>query len=175
MLLVAGLALASAGCATWPFTRLAPAPTPALLAEADRLADAGDYRAAILAYEQFLTRHPDDPAAPRALARRNTAAAIVTTREELGRLRDELPRLGDELAGARAELAKARAELAQARDEVGRARDELGRARDELGRARDELARRDGDLQRVRQELAARQADLERLKEIDLKLERTRR
>ena len=54
------------------------------------------------------------------------------------------------------------------------ARAEAARLRQEVARLREELARRDGDLVRVRQEADRLRTDLERLKQIDLKLERTR-
>jgi hypothetical protein len=121
------LALALGGCASWPFARGADR-----LAEADRLARDGDWQAAITAYDDYLRRYPDAWAAPRALESRDTLAAILNARAELGRLRQEVVRL------------------------------------------RDELGRRESDLVRVRQEADRLRADLERLKEIDLKLERTR-
>jgi chromosome segregation ATPase len=170
-LLLLGLAVGGAGCAVWPLNRLAPV----MLADADRLADDGDYDAAAVAYDRFLAEHPNHIAVPHALARRKTVSTIIAMREETARLRDEVERLREEVGRARDDLTRSRDEAGRARDEAGRARDELGRARDDLGRSREDIARRDGDLQRLRQELNARQADLERLKEIDLKLERSRR
>jgi hypothetical protein len=54
------------------------------------------------------------------------------------------------------------------------ARAEAARLRQEVARLREELARRETDLVRVRQEADRLRTDLEKLKQIDLRLERTK-
>jgi hypothetical protein len=111
-LVTATLLLALGGCASsWPFSD-----APTLLARADRLADRHQYDAAIRAYDDFLTRFPDDPAAPRALKSRDTAASIVTARAELTRLRAELAARDAELARLRQETERLRADLEKLKD-----------------------------------------------------------
>ncbi|MBI4638994.1 MAG: hypothetical protein HY727_21865 [Candidatus Rokubacteria bacterium] len=155
-------ALLLAGCATWSWH-----PSTALLAQADRLSERGEYARAVEVYDEFLARHSDDGEVPRARARRATAAAIVSARAEID--------------GLRRELGLREAEIARMAQELGR----LGRA---LAAREGELASRDAEVERLRLELAARQAevarlaseaerlgaDLERLKRIDMRLERRR-
>jgi hypothetical protein len=119
-----GLLVATlSGCASsawWPFR-----PAAMLLLRADRAADELRFRQALVLYDEFLARYPDDVEARRALESRDTVAAIVTTREELarlrgelrareleaGKLRDEVTRLRQELASRQAESDKLRADL----------------------------------------------------------------
>lgn len=106
------LALALAGCASWnawPFSR----PASAVLVRADRLAAAGDYPAAVAAYDEFLATHGADAEAPRVRVSRDGLAALLAGREELARLRQE--------------LAKREGDLARARQEAERLRDDLER------------------------------------------------
>jgi len=144
---VASLVLLAAllgGCAGWPaFLR----PGGEALARADRLADAGDYAAALAAYDAYLVTHADAGEAPRARTSRDVLRAVLGARAEVGRLRAEL-------AGLQAAL--------EARE------GELTRTRVDLGRHATELAR-------LRQELARRQAELEQLKKIDERLTGQRR
>jgi TolA-binding protein len=120
------LALSTAGCAIWPVSRAGPI----MLMNADRLADQGEYRAAMIAYDEFLRRHPDDAAAPRALASRDNVAAIVTTRDELARLREEVVRLREELARRDADLVRVRQELAARQADADRLRADLERLKE---------------------------------------------
>jgi len=102
------LALVIGGCASadWPFNESA-----SLLARADRLADRQHYEPALRAYDEFLARYPNDPAAPRALKTRETIASIITGRAELARLRAELAARDGELARLRQETERLRADL----------------------------------------------------------------
>lgn len=102
------VAMTLAGCATaeWPLGG-----ATSLLARADRLADRQQYAPALRTYDEFLTRYPADPAAPRALKSRDTIASIVTARAELARLRGELAARDAELAKLRQESERLRADL----------------------------------------------------------------
>ncbi len=151
ILLVAALLPMLTGCASWTWWPLRPAAI--LLQRANRAADELRFRQALALYDEFLTRYPDDIAAPRALESRDTVAAIVTTRDELMRLRNEL-RVRE-------------LESAKFREEAGKLRDEAGKLRDDVARLRQELASRQAESDKLR-------ADLERMKELDLKLERRR-
>ena len=62
---VAVLPLILAGCVTGPFAR----PPTAMLAKADRLAAAGEYGSAIVAYDAFLAQFADDAKACKGLLR----------------------------------------------------------------------------------------------------------
>ena len=112
---VALVAVALAGCASWPL-----APGASRLAEADRLARAGDWPAAVAAYDDYLSRYPDAWAAPRALESRDTLAAVLTARVEAARLRDEVARLRDDLARRETDLARARQETDRLRRDLER-------------------------------------------------------
>lgn len=104
--------LALGGCAIgWPF-----GDASTLLAHADRLADRKQYESALRAYDEFLTRFPGDPAAPRALKSRDAVASIVTARTELARLRSELAARDAELAKLRQETERLRADLEKLKD-----------------------------------------------------------
>jgi hypothetical protein len=102
------IGLAVAGCTStgWLSTN-----ATTLLARADRFADRHQYEAALRAYDEFLSRFPADPAAPRALKSRDTVASIVTARSELARLRHELAARDAELAKLRQETERLRADL----------------------------------------------------------------
>jgi hypothetical protein len=127
VVLAVTLALAAAGCATagWPF-----ADSATLLARADRLTDRHQYDAALRMYDEFLTRYPSDPAAPRALKSRDAVASIVT---------------------ARAELATARAELATARADVARLKNDIAARDAELAKLRQETERLRADLEKLKE------------------------
>ncbi|HBH03035.1 MAG TPA: hypothetical protein DDZ42_14135 [Candidatus Rokubacteria bacterium] len=138
------LAALLGGCAALPqFLR----PGGEALARADRLADAGDYEAALAAYDDYLTGHADAGEAPRARTSRDALRAVLGARAAAARL-------GEELAALQAAL--------------GAREGELARTREDLGRHAAELAR-------LRQELARRQAELEQLKKIDERLSGQRR
>jgi hypothetical protein len=109
------LAAAVAGCAGWPF-----GVGPVRLAEADRLAREGDWRAAVAAYDDYLARYPDAWEAPRALESRDTLAAMLTARAELARLRQEVVRLRDELARREQDLTRVRQEADRLRSDLER-------------------------------------------------------
>jgi hypothetical protein len=104
-----------AGCATaeWPLGG-----ATSLLARADRLADRQQYDPALRIYDEFLTRYPADPAAPRALKSRDTIASIVTARAELAARDAQLAKLRGELAARDAELAKLRQESERLRADL---------------------------------------------------------
>jgi hypothetical protein len=107
---VAVVSVMLAGCAgaEWP---LGGGAASSLLARADKLADRQQYEPALRTYDEFLTRYPTDPAAPRALKSRDTIASIVTARGELARLRGELAARDAELAKLRQESERLRADL----------------------------------------------------------------
>jgi hypothetical protein len=108
----AALALVLGGCATgWPF-----GDATALLTHADRLADRQQYYSALRAYDEFLTRHAGDPAAPRALKSRDALASIIMARAELARLRHELAARDAELTKLRQEAERLRADLEKLKD-----------------------------------------------------------
>ena len=102
------VAMTLTGCAgaEWPLGG-----ATSLLARADRLADRQEYEPALRAYDEFLTRYPADPSAPRALKSRDTIASIVTARGELARLRSELAARDAELAKLRQESERLRTDL----------------------------------------------------------------
>ena len=118
--LAAVLLLLTAGCASWPAGWPLARPSATLLAEADRLAVAGEYARAVVAYDEVLGRYPDDGEAPRALARRDALASILAAREDLARLRQEVGRLADDLGRREAELARLKQELARRQAELER-------------------------------------------------------
>jgi tetratricopeptide (TPR) repeat protein len=162
---ILGLCLVLSGCATVP----APAPKP--LAGDARLA-AGDYRAAIAAYDQFLQAEPNDPAAPRVRATR----AVVDQMLEAAAV---VPGLAREATLREAELEDAKRELGTLRDKVAALTstlDQLSALVLEIDRQK---TRRETELTRTKNELAALQAELsqltdvlERLKEADLRAEK---
>jgi hypothetical protein len=102
------VAMTLTGCAgaEWPLGG-----ATSLLSRADRLADRQEYEPALRAYDEFLTRYPGDPSAPRALKSRDTIASIVTARGELARLRSELAARDAELAKLRQESERLRTDL----------------------------------------------------------------
>lgn len=101
------------GCAAWPWR-----PASRLLERGDVLAAHGDYAAAVRAWDELLARYPDDPAAPAALARRDTAAALLAAREEVARLRSELAAREAEVGRLRQELARLGAEAERLRSDL---------------------------------------------------------
>ena len=78
------LALLSGGCASLP-------PWPWWYAEelvkADRHVEAGEYAAAVAAYDAYLAKHGPDA---RVRMSRNTVASILALQRELARLREDL-------------------------------------------------------------------------------------
>ncbi len=98
--LVLPLLLALQACASGPFAR----PSATMLAKADRLAEQGNYEAAVAAYDKFLAARAGDSAAGRARMSRETAAAVVSTRAEIARLRQELAKREADLARVRDDL-----------------------------------------------------------------------
>lgn len=113
------LALLLAGCASWnvwPFVR----PASAMLARADRLAEEGNYPAAITAYDEFLATWSEDAEAPRARVSRDALGAILANREEMARLRRELASLREDLAKREGDLARVRQEAERLRADLER-------------------------------------------------------
>ena len=110
-----------AGCVT----SSPPPRTDVLLERADQLAGRGDYAAAVQAYDQFLASRPDDHAAARALASRDTAAGLLTARDEIARLRGELEGRESEVGRLRQEIARLTAETERLRSEADRFRADL--------------------------------------------------
>ena len=137
-----------------------PLPTPApvipsviLLAEADGLLSEGNHGDAVLAYQDFLARFPDDTAAARVRATRDILSSFAATNAEVLRLREQTQ---------------------AAERDLGRLRRELVVGQAEVGRLRQELAERQAELTRLTAEADRLRLDLERLKSVDLRLERPR-
>jgi hypothetical protein len=79
--------LLAGGCASlppWPLWRSAE------LAKADRLAQQGDYAAAVAAYDMYLAKSGDGAEAGRARMSRDTLASILALQREIARLREDL-------------------------------------------------------------------------------------
>lgn len=119
------LAAALGGCATWSWWPFRPGAM--LLIRADRAADQLRFRHALALYDEFLTRYPDDPEAVRALESRDTVAAIVTTREELGRLRNELRARESEVSKLREDVVRLRLEVLSRQAETDKLRADVER------------------------------------------------
>lgn len=113
----AALLFVLAGCTTWP---AGPRPSATLLASADRLAVQGDWAAAARAYDEFVARYPNDPAAPQAQASRHALARLLE---------------------AEAEIARLQRMLAEREGQVGRLRQDLERVTAEANRLRADLER----------------------------------
>lgn len=111
------VALGLAGCASWNGWPLAR-PSVVALAQADRLAEQGDYRAAVAAYDEFLAKHGTDAEAPRVRMSRDTLAAVLGNREEMARLRQELAKLREDLVKREGDLARLRQEADQLRADL---------------------------------------------------------
>ena len=116
------------GCASWTWWPFRPAAM--LLMRADRAADELRLRQALVLYDEFLARYPDDVEARRALESRDTVAAIVTAREELARLRGELRMREIEAGKLRDEVARLRQELASRQAESDKLRTDLERMKE---------------------------------------------
>lgn len=86
-------------------------PWGSLLDRAERLVGQGDYPGAVQTYDEFLARYPDDPAAPRVLATRNSVASLLAARADITRLREDLAAREAELGRLRQELERLRADL----------------------------------------------------------------
>lgn len=112
---VVALPMLLAACAVGPF-----ATRSAMLARADRLAAEGDYGSARAAYDAFLARHADDPAAARARVSRDAVASVLTTRDEITRLQNELARVREELAKREGDLTRVRQEAERLRADLER-------------------------------------------------------
>ena len=108
-------------CTAWPVVGR----SVALLERADHLTGRGHYAAAVRAYDEFLAAHPDDPAAVRALASRDTAAGILVARDEIARLRVKLESRDGEAGRLRQELTRLTAETERLRAEADRLRTDL--------------------------------------------------
>lgn len=97
-----------AGCSVLPaFLR----PSGALLDRADDLVAAGRYTEAVAAYDDWLTRYPDDGAGQRVRSRRDTVAALLETRAEVARLRRQLGDRDAEVVRLRQEAERLRTDL----------------------------------------------------------------
>ena len=99
---------------------MGPSAPPAPLARADRLVEQGSYEAAVAAYDEFLARHVDDGAVPRARMSRGAAAAVVAARAELAKLKQESAKLNQEIARLNEELVKREADLTKVREDLER-------------------------------------------------------
>jgi chromosome segregation ATPase len=128
-------------------------PSVMLLAEADELLSEGNRVNAVLAYEDFLKRFPDDAAAARVRATRDILSSLEETTAEVLRLREQTQ---------------------AAERDLGRLRRDLVVRQGEVTRLRQELAERQAELARLTEEADNLRLDLERLKSVDLRLERPR-
>jgi DNA repair exonuclease SbcCD ATPase subunit len=178
-LLAIGL-LVAAGCASLP--PWVDGPAESALARAHAHARRGDYQLAVRAYDDFLARYPDDPAAPRVVDTRDTLASILAFRGELERVRDEVARLREELTlretdlGRReSDLQRVRRELALRQQDLTARQVEAERLRAETERLRTETERLRSETDRLRVETERLRTDIERLKQVDLELERRRK
>jgi hypothetical protein len=135
-----------------------PLPTPVmpsviLLAEADGLLSEGNHGDAVLAYQDFMARFPEDTAVMRVRATRDILSSLAATKAEVLRLREQTQ---------------------VAERDLGRLRRDLAVRQAEVGRLRQELAERQAELARLTVEADSLRLDLERLKSVDLRLERPR-
>jgi tetratricopeptide (TPR) repeat protein len=80
-----------------------------LLNRGDRQLVAGNYRAAITTYDEFLRGNPLDPSAGRVRATRSLLARYLQAEEEAARMRPELNDLRAQVARLKAALDKLRA------------------------------------------------------------------
>ena len=100
------LAVLVGGCAFLP-TR----PAVRLLSLGDALMDQGEYVSAVAAYDELLTKYPDDPAAASALSRRDAVAKLTSAQREITRLRADLSTREIEVTRLRQEIDRLRADL----------------------------------------------------------------
>jgi hypothetical protein len=114
-MLTLALAVALAGCASWPYGR-----GSSIVAEADRMARDGDFSGAVAKYDEYLARHPEGWSAPRARESRDTLAATLTARSEAARLRQEVARLREELGRRELDLVRVRQEVDRLRSDLER-------------------------------------------------------
>jgi len=122
------LVVTLSGCASWTWWPFRPAAM--LLLRADRAADELRFRQALVLYDEFLARYPDDVEARRALESRDTVAAIVTTREELARLRSELRARESEVTKLRDDVTRLRQEVMSRQAETDKLRADLERIKE---------------------------------------------
>ena len=88
-----------------------PRPAVRLLSLGDSLMDQGEYVSAVAAYDELLTKYPDDPLAPRALSRRDAVAKLTSAQREIARLRADLSTREIEVTRLRQEIDRLRADL----------------------------------------------------------------
>jgi hypothetical protein len=110
------MALVAGGCASGSAGR----PGQATLDRADRLAAAGAWEEAAVAYGEFVARHPHAAAAARATAARDALTTLLATQAELTRAREQLARLRDELSRRDGDLVRARQEADRLRSDLER-------------------------------------------------------
>jgi hypothetical protein len=103
---VAALLLGVSACAS----AAPPARRVATLERADRLAHAGAWNEAVIAYGEYLAEHPTGEEAARAAASRDSLRALLSARAEAAKLREELTRLREELARRDGDLVRVRQE-----------------------------------------------------------------
>jgi hypothetical protein len=136
-----------------PMPELTVMPSVILLAEADGLLSEGNHGDAVLAYQDFMARFPEDTAVARVRATRDILSSLAATNAEVLRLREQTQ---------------------VAERDLGRLRRDLAVRQAEVGRLRQELAERQAELARLTVEADSLRLDLERLKSVDLRLERPR-
>lgn len=172
------LTLLLAGCA---IATTRPSEERLMIARAEEMARAGDYRGAQEAYQRAINDLPKNSSTDQALfgsarlyvAVDNPGRDYRRARENFERLLKEFPQSAwVEEARAWRELLSAflsqREETETARQEVQGQREETEKARQEVQRIREEAEKARQEVQRIRQ-------DLERLKQIERELERQRR
>jgi cell division protein FtsB len=152
------------------------------LADADARTAQGDFAAALLAYDTYLARYPNEDGASHVRVTRAVLQELLALRRERDRLAAREAELTRQVEQMR-QVALAR-ETTLARESAARDAEEAA-AREASARemeAAKQLAAREAELARLRQEVTQRQAeaarlreDLEALKRTDLEMERRRR
>jgi outer membrane protein assembly factor BamD (BamD/ComL family) len=88
------------------------------LADADARAANGEYPAALVAYDAYLARYPEDDSVPRVRAMRAMVTELIAVRTELALLRERVPARDTEVSRLRQELTARQAELTRLRQDL---------------------------------------------------------
>jgi hypothetical protein len=101
---------------------VAPPPErpPETLIRAEQELIAGDYRAAVARFDEFLQHFPTDPAAQRAQATRTALDGLLKLQEAAAKLEHDANLREDELARLRRALQASRVEAARAKSDLER-------------------------------------------------------
>lgn len=93
-------------------------PSAALFERGDRLVEQGQYAAAISTYDELLATYPDDPAAPRAQAIRDTLSSLMAARADVARLKEELATRDGEVGRLKQEVHRLATETERLRGDL---------------------------------------------------------